>query len=146
MRIWLKRTLTGFMPANEVSLEDCKRFKVGTVYRGDIVKPRSYKHHCLFLALLELTFENQERYTDFKMFRRAVALEAGHVEQVITLHGEVHLIPLAYSYDELPDENDFTAKFGAAMTVCARILHGMGLEELEGEVSRYCDQRYGIAA
>lgn len=144
--LFLKRTLTGFAVADEPSEEAWRKYKVGQVYRAKVSKPRNYRHHCLFMALLEMTFNNQEAYTDFKMFRRAVALAAGHVEQVITLDGEPQLIPLSYSYDELPDEDDFTKAFGAAMTVCARVLHDMDLSELEGQVSRYADEHYQVAA
>lgn len=142
----LRKTLTGFVPADERSVNSWRRFKLNQVYRGKVTMPRNYKHHCMFMALLEMTFQNQEKYTNEQMFRRAVALEAGHVEQTITLDGEVHLTPLAYSYDEIPDEGDFEKAFAEAMTVCANILHGANLRELEAEVSRYASQHYGIAA
>lgn len=146
-RLYLKRTLGGsFIAADESSLEIARRFKTDAIYRADIVKPRSYKHHCMFMALLDLTFQNQSKYADFKMFRRAIALASGHVEQVITLDGECQLVPLSYSYDEIPDEIDFTDKFAAAMTVCAHIMHDMGIPELEAEVARYADEKYGMAA
>jgi len=134
--IFQKRTLSGWIPADEPSQAEWRKQKLGEVYRGKFAKPRNYKHHCQFMALLELTFQNQEQYTSEKMFRRAVALEAGFVDTLITLDGEVHLMPKAYSYDELPDEDDFTKEFGAAMTVCARILR-MAAPELEHEVSKY---------
>lgn len=145
-RLYLRRTLSGFVPADEASVELFRKFKTGDVVRADVVKPRSYKHHCLFMCLLELAFDNQDAFTNFKMFRRAVALEAGHVEQVITLDGEIRLVPLSYSYDELPDETEFTEKFGQAMAVCQKIMHDVGMDELEAEISRYASDRYGIAA
>lgn len=144
--IFQRRTLAGWVPADAPSEEEWRKQKPGVVYRAKITKPRNYRHHCLFMALLELTFHNQEQYTDFKMFRRAIALAAGHVDQVITLDGEPTLVPLSYSYDELPDEDDFTKAFGAAMTACARILRDANLNDLEGEVSRYADEHYGMAA
>jgi hypothetical protein len=113
------------------------------VYRGKFSKPRNYKHHCLFLCLLEQTFENQERYANDQDFRRAVAYAAGHVREFMTMDGEVLRYPLSYSYDELPDEDDVTKAFGAAMTVCAAILR-MAAPELEEEVSRYANENYGI--
>ncbi len=134
--IFQKRTLSGWIPADEPSQAEWRKQKLGEVYRGKFAKPRNYKHHCQFIKLLELTFNNQEQYTSERMFRRAVALEAGFVDTIITLDGEVHLIPKSYSYDELPDEDDFTKEFGAAMTVCARILR-MAAPELEHEVSKY---------
>jgi hypothetical protein len=141
-RLYLKRTLIGFSPADEPSQELAKKFKVGEVYRADVVKPRSYAHHKLAFALLNLTYNNQERWTNFESFRKAVAIAAGHTEELVTVEGEVLYLPRSLSYDAL-DEVEVTKVFGAMMTVCAKILHDMGIAELEGEVSRYCDEHYG---
>lgn len=143
MKGFIRKTLNGWVPADEQAQAIHKRQKAGQVYRADIVQPRNYRHHCMFMALLDLTFQNQEKYTNERMFRTAVALAAGHVEEAITLDGELHLVPLRYSYDDIPDEQEFTEKFGAAMTVCAKILHDMDLDELEAEVGRYADEHYG---
>lgn len=143
-RLYLKRTLRGFEAADEPSQESMRKYKIGEIYRGDIVKPRSYQHHKLCMALLNLTYANQERYTNFEHFRKAVAIEAGHVEELIRLDGEVLLMPGSLSYDAL-DEIEFTRVFGAMMTVCAGILR-MSQPELEAEVSKYADEHYGQAA
>jgi hypothetical protein len=144
--LFLRRTLNGFTAADAATENIWRKYKLNDIYRAKVTKPRNYKHHCMFMALLELTFQNQERYRDFKIFRRAIALAAGHVEQIISLDGEPVLVPLSYSYDELPDEDEFSKAFGAAMTVCAEILHNMKLGDLEAEVSRYADENYGRAA
>lgn len=143
-RLYLKRTLSGFVPADEPSAELARKYKVGGVYRADVVKPRSYQHHKLCMALLTLTYQNQERYTNFDMFRKAVALEAGHVNEIIKLDGEVVLEPGSLSYDAL-DEVEFTRVMGAMMTICARILD-VSEPELAGDVSRYADEQYGAVA
>lgn len=143
-RLYLKRTLSGFVPADEPSAELARKYKTGEVYRADVVKPRSYQHHKLCMALLTLTYQNQERYTNFDMFRKAVALEAGHVNEIIKLDGEVVLEPGSLSYDAL-DEVEFTRVMASMMTICAQILD-VTEPELAGEVSRYADERYGAAA
>lgn len=143
-RLYLKKTLRGFEPSDEPSREVWKRFKVGEDYRTDVVKPRSYQHHKLCFALLNLTYENQERYSNFEDFRKAVAMAAGHTEELVTLHGEIVRLPASLSYDSL-DEVQFTQVFGAMMTVCAQIL-GVENPELEAEVSKYADEHYGQAA
>lgn len=141
--IFLKRTLTGFAPNDASSENIWRKYKLNDIYRAKVTKPRNYKHHCLFMCLLDKTYENQEKYTNDRMFRRAVAREAGHVEELITLDGEQLLIPLSYSYDEIPDEDDFTKAFGAAMTVCAAILR-VTAPFLEEEIARYANENYGI--
>lgn len=144
-RMYLRKTLSGFVPADEPSLEIARKFKLNEVYRSDVVKPRSYRHHKLIMALLNLTYANQDMYEDFEMFRKAVAVAAGHVEELVTVDGEVIKLPKSISYDTL-DEVEFTAVAGAMMTVCCRLLKGIGADELEAEVSRYADENYGMAA
>lgn len=146
MKGFIRKTLTGWIPSDEPAKRAHKKQKLGQVSRADIVVPRNYRHHCMFMSLVEMTFENQQKYTDEWAFRSAVALEAGHVKQFVTLDGELHLVPLRYSYDDIPDEQDFTVAFGKAMTVCARILKMENLKELEAEVGRYADEHYGREA
>lgn len=142
--ITVTRTLNGFEPADEPSKDAWRKFRLGESYRAKVTKPRNYKHHCLFLVLLETTFQNQEKYANDQDFRRAIAYAAGHVREFMTTEGEICRYPLSYSYDELPDEDDFTKAFGAAMTVCASILK-VTCPALEEEISRYTDENYGIA-
>lgn len=96
------------------------------------------------MSLLTLCFNAQEKYDNPRMFRRAVAYEAGHVRQTITLHGEIVLSPLSYSYDELPDEHEFTIEFGKAMAVCQKMMHDIGELELRDEVNKYANAHFGV--
>lgn len=143
-RMYLRKTLSGFVPADEPSLEVARKFKLNEVYRSDVTKPRSYRHHKLIMALLNLTYANQEMYSDFEMFRKAVAVAAGHVDELPTVDGEILRLPRSINYDTL-DEIQFTTVAGAMMTVCCRLLKGIGADELEAEVSRYADEHYGEA-
>lgn len=142
-RLYLKRTLRGFEPADAPSLETWRQYRVGETYRADVVKPREYRHHKLAFALLQMTFDNQEQYTNFEQFRKAVAIAAGHTEELVTVDGEIVRLPKSLSFDAL-DEIEFTKVFSAMMTVCAHILHDIGLDELEAEVTKYSDE--GIPA
>ncbi len=143
-RLHLRKTLSGFQPADEASQEAWAKYKLGDVYRAEVVKPRSYKHHKLCFALLTLTYQNQERYTNFETFRKAVALASGHVETLPTLDGEVIELPGSLSYEAL-DEIEFTKVFGAMMTVCAKLL-GVVSSDLAAEVDKYASEHYGVAA
>lgn len=137
-RLYLKRTLSGFVPADEPSAELARKYKTGEVYRADVVKPRSYAHHKLCMALLTLTYQNQERYGNFDDFRKAVAMAAGHSREYVGIDGEIWREAGSLSYDAL-DEVEFTRVMGAMMTICAQILD-VTEPELAGEVSRYADE------
>ena len=143
-RLYLKRTLSGFAPADEPSADIARKFKVGEIYRADIVKPRSYAHHKLCMALLTLTYQNQERYGNFDDFRKAVAMAAGHSREYVGIDGEIWREAGSLSYDAL-DEVEFTRVMASMTTVCAQILD-VTEPELVGEVSRYADEHYGRAA
>lgn len=134
--LFLKRTPTGFQAADEWSFETLKRFKIGDVYRANVRKSRNYEHHKLAFALLSLTFKNQERYTNFDDFRKAVALAAGHSTELMTVDGEIIRLPGSLSFDAL-DEVEFGRVMQNMLTVCAHILHDMDEGELAREVEAY---------
>lgn len=136
MDIFLTKTLNGLAAADEEGKQALRRWKVGETLKCSVKKPRDYRNHKRYFALLNLTFENQEKYTSFEHFRKAVQIAAGHVDELITLDGEVVLIPKSIAFDAL-DEMEFTKVFGETMTVCAAILGGLSLYELEQEVLRY---------
>jgi hypothetical protein len=143
-RLYLKRTISGFEPSDAPSRETWKKFKLGESYRSDVVKPRNYRFHCLCFALLNLTFENQEQYgpEQFNLFRKMVAIEAGHSEIVTSRDGEIWIQAGSLSYDEL-DDVEFEALFPKMMGVCANILHDMDLGDLKAEVVKYAIEQYG---
>lgn len=141
--IFQRRTLSGWVPADAPSEAEWRKQKLNEVYRSKITKPRNYKSHCLFMCLLDKTFENQHSYASDREFRRAVADAAGWVDEYRTIDGEVKRVAKSYSYDELPDEDDFTLEFGKAMAVCAAILQ-LTRPELEEEVSRYASDQFHI--
>jgi hypothetical protein len=141
VKVWLKRTLSGFVPADDENSELVKKYKIGELYRADIVKPRSGPHHRLCFSLLSLTFSNQDVYTDARKFRRALAWEVGHVDEVMLSTGEVVKFPRSLSYDDV-DQAEFQILFPKLMTVCAHLLHDMDMQELEAEVAKYADENY----
>jgi hypothetical protein len=136
MDIFLTRTLSGLAPADEEAKQAIRRWRIGETLKCSVRKPRDYTNHKRYFALLNLTFENQEKYSSFEHFRKAVQIAAGHVDELITLEGEIVFIPKSIAYDAL-DEMEFCKVFGETMTVCAKILGDMDLDILQQEVLRY---------
>jgi hypothetical protein len=136
MEIFLTKTLNGLAASDEEGKQALKRWKVGETLKCSVKKPRCYTNHKRYFGLLTLTFENQDKYTSFEHFRKAVQIAAGHVDELITLDGEVVLIPKSIAYDAL-DEMEFGKVFAETMTVCAKILGDLELHHLEQEVARY---------
>lgn len=136
MDIFLTRILRGLDGSDEEAKQALRRWPIGTTLKCSVRKPRDYTNHKRYFALLNLTFENQERYTSFEHFRKAVQIAAGHVDELITLDGEIVMLPKSIAYDAL-DEMEFCKVFAETMTVCAKILGDLDLDELRIEVERY---------
>lgn len=136
MDIFLTRTLAGLIPSDEQGKQAFKRWKIGETLKCSVKKPRCYKNHKHYFALLNLTFENQDKYTSFEHFRKAVQIAAGHVDELITIEGEIVFVPRSIAYDTL-DDMEFGKVFGETMRVCAQILGDLDLDELRVEVERY---------
>lgn len=146
--IFLRRTLQGFAPADEDALETTRKYKVGTIYRAKVVKPRNYEHHKKVMALLSLTYHNlpeqhQHRWKSFNDFRYGVAIDAGHCVEIQTPSGEIFKRSKSIDYSEL-DEAEFSDTMPRFMAVCAELI-GVSNEELEQELSEYAGQ-YGAVA
>lgn len=136
MDIFLTRTLAGLVPTDEAAKQAVRRWKMGETLKCSVRKPRDYTNHKRYFALLNLTFANQEKYLSFEHFRKAVQIAAGHVDELITLDGEITFLPKSIAYDAL-DEMEFSKVFAETMTVCAKILGDLDLDELRIEVERY---------
>lgn len=136
MDVYFTKTLSGLVPADEEAKQAIRKYKIGETLRAKITKPRDYRNHKHYFALLNLTFENQDRYTSFEHFRKAMQIAAGHVDEVIKLDGEIVFIPKSIDYSTL-DELEFQKVFGATMRVCAEMLGDLDLDELRVQVERY---------
>ena len=137
-KIFLTRAITVSLVAGDDDARAAlKKFKPGDGFWVEIRKARNPTNHRHYFALLSLVFQNQERYTSMEQFRTAVQIAAGHVEQLITLEGEVMLMPKSIDYSSL-DDIEFDKVFGEVMRVCVEyFLQGVKLDDLRAEVERY---------
>lgn len=140
--VYLRKTLTGFVPADEASREVHGQYKLGEVYRASIVRPRSYQEHKLCMALIDLTYSNlpekmHRTWPTPRIFRRMLADAVGHVEEFHTRDGERKTSALTLSYDDIPDNVAFRAIYRLMLDVCAHLLGMSSLTELEEQVAQY---------
>jgi hypothetical protein len=140
--VYLRKTLTGFVPADEAGREVHLRYKLNEVYRADIVKPRSYQSHKLCMSLIDLTYSNLPEtclrtWPNPRAFRRMLADAVGHVESFRTQEGETKTIALSLSYDDIPDEVTFQRIYKLMLDVCAHLLAINNRVELQEEVEQY---------
>lgn len=104
MEIYLKRTFNGFVPLYSSDLELANKIKVGDEVKADIKKPRNYKFHKMFFALLNIAFQNQDCTQHFEAFRRWMIVQAGRYELIRLPDGTTEKEPLSISFAKMDQE------------------------------------------
>lgn len=138
MKILVRKTVQGLLaPTDEAGAEALRKWKAGDELWCEFRKPRFPKHHKLYFALLNIVYENQERYTSFEMFRKAVQVAAGHFDMIYTVNGEGVVSTKSIDYSSL-DQVEFDRVFGEVMRVCLdNFMEGTDEAELRAEVERH---------
>lgn len=88
MKLFLVKQLNNtFKVAHNSDYEKLKKLKVGEVYQCEVKQPRNLKFHRKFFALINMLFENQERYTNLDRLRKDLIIAAGFYDEWFDLDG-----------------------------------------------------------
>jgi len=71
-------------PEHDSDWEAFKKLKANHSYKFEVTSPRNYLFHKKFMALLNLAFNNQEKFDDFDTCRRWLVMKAGFVKITAT--------------------------------------------------------------
>lgn len=88
-------------PASGSDEEDLKRIKKFDVVLCKVTKPRNLGFHRKFFAMLQIVFENQERYKRLENLLTEVKFLTGYFEEHITSQGEIRQIPGSISFEKM---------------------------------------------
>lgn len=92
-------------PLFSSDLDEVVKLKQNTEYKFEVVHPRNYEFHKKFFALINLGFENQDKYKDYTEYRLIKQMQAGFFKLVVTEKGKVYL-PESISFANM-DEIEF---------------------------------------
>ena len=134
MDIFLRKKPGGFEPVFDTDIENLKRIKIGEEVKCSITKPRNYKFHQKFFALLQLAFRNQDRYQKFDHLRIVYTLKAGYYEEIRTDYG-THYHPKSISFAKM-DQTEFEDLFNKMVDVVVMEI-GVDRKELIQEVEDF---------
>ena len=135
MEFYLKRvsrTMCQF--ADEASLEAVSKWKIDDTRKCEGRQARNLQMHRLFFALIQIVFENQEKYQTAEEVRARVLVGAGHCD-VLPIDDEhaIH-IPKSISFANM-GQDEFHALFDRAVDyICQHVIPGLGSEELKQQV------------
>ena len=81
------------------------------------------KRHILesIVALLNLWFENQDRFQEFEIARKVITIRAGYYDIAPTKDGEPYYIPKSLSFENM-SQSDFEKWYEATLNIVAKDL------------------------
>lgn len=131
---YFKKIGGALIPDDDATVDQLQKLKVGEVVRVEYKRPRNVKFHRKFMALVNLVFDNQEKYNNREALLTELKLQVGHYEEHITLGGKVVYQPKSISFASM-DEDEFTQFYSKVVDVVLRyFLTGMDEDELNSMV------------
>ena len=86
MKITLIKNLNGVLkPAYDSDYELVKKIPLNEPITFEWSKPRNYKFHKKFFALINLVYQNQEQYNNIEHLRKELTICAGHYDLIFDL-------------------------------------------------------------
>jgi len=139
--LFLIKSPAALHPSLDADAEIIAKWRTGDVIECTVKRPRNGKFHRKYFALLQVAFQNQERYSQFEDFRLEVQLRAGHYEEHITLKGVMVPVVKSVSFAQC-DEDSFSKLYNEALSV---ILLFFMQGSTEGEINSAVDQVLSFA-
>lgn len=133
--IHMANHLGALRPAQEQDVGVWGHLKIAEreVVKVQISRPRNYRFHCKFFAMLGIIFKNQEHYKSTKELLNVCKLRIGHVDIVQTPQGEERW-PKSISWASM-DETEFSAFYDRAVDwTLQEVIPGLQRQHLDAEV------------
>jgi hypothetical protein len=128
MEILLIKTPSGFMPADDEAQEQCKKFRLGSLARLDVVQMRNGAFFRKWWALVKLGYDHfvdtceMQEYKghpikpEFDRFRKDVTILAGFYRPVWNVNGEMRIEPESLAWANMTEER-FAKLYDATIDV-----------------------------
>lgn len=142
-RLQLKRTLNGFSPADDMSVETARRFKVGEIFKAEVVKPRSRKTLGRYWVLCQMILDNSDTFRSKEQVSDYLKIRTGHSTSIVSKStGEIFHVANSIDFDSMC-EAEFAELWQRVCDVVVQdILPGITQHEIEYEIGKII----GIAA
>jgi hypothetical protein len=128
MEILLIKTPSGFMPADDEAQEQCKKFRLGSLARLDVVQMRNGAFFRKWWALVKLGYDyftdtcEMQEYKghpikpEFDRFRKDVTILAGFYRPVWNVNGEMRIEAESLAWANMTEER-FEKLYSATIDV-----------------------------
>ena len=137
MLLEVTKTADGkLMPSSEKSMQKFQKVKIGDTVLVDYKAKRNVQFHRKGFALLNLIFQNQDKYKNFEDMRTEFKLKAGLYELHVTTKGKTIYVPKSMSFSEM-DENEFEELYSKFIDIALLHFVSMDRQDLEDAVIRF---------
>ena len=126
----VKQLNNSFKVAYDSDYDKMKRIKAGDLLECEIKKPRNYKFHKKYFALLNMIFDNQERYSNITDLRHDLTVEAGYYTLRENLQGDTIKTPNSISFSQM-DELEFSELYTKTIRVIEKYFGFLEADILE---------------
>lgn len=104
--------------------------------RLQFAQPRSLPRHRLYRVVLRQVVKNTHLFATEEALHKTLLVGCGVVEPVITVEGEILMIPSSTAFDAMPEE-EFKAYFDEAMQIITtNIIPDMDIDDLLDEARK----------
>jgi hypothetical protein len=118
----VKQFDNSFKVAYESDYEKLKKIKAGKTVKCKITMPRNVMFHRKFFALINMVYQNQERYNNIDDLREQLTIEAGYYKTVNNMQGEPQRKALSISFASM-DEAQFTDYYSKVLDCIVLYFH-----------------------
>ena len=109
------------IPLYDSDYEVFRKLKKNKPLKFKVTQERNYKFHKKFMALVNMVFENQDRYTDITNLRYDLTIESGFFKEHIDFNGEIKRTAESISFANM-DEMQFQQVYSKFIDTVIRIM------------------------
>lgn len=119
------RPVKALVPSSHHDQTEFDKLRMGNQYKVDARKARNPDHHRKGFALINVIFENQERYTTLEDMLVELKLKTGWYTEHIRSDGELIYVPKSISFADM-DQTQFEEFYDRVTRIA---IEEYGLEE-----------------
>lgn len=136
MKLTLVKNLNNtFSLAYNSDLDKAKKMKAGVFFECDVKKKRNYMFHKKYFSLINLVFDNQERYDNIDVLRKQLTIESGFYTTYIDLNGNEIKEAESINFNSM-DEFKFNDLYNRTLDTIVKFF-GIGRQDMIDNIDQY---------
>ena len=136
MECYLVKQNGRLYPADQSEAEKLNGIEPNKPIKCKLSNLRNYENHKRFFALMNLVFENQDKYESLDVMRKEIIMRTGRYISHHHLNGAISYHPQSISFDSM-QEDEFKQLFSDAINVCLKHFCTNMTEQQLWEVASY---------